>query len=149
MSISRRAFSQTLGAFAAAWGFGVQGVIASTGPSPLKCNLVAGPEIYARNIAHAPYAVKGERVTCVNGHHVCTFAQDVHLGQLQNPPKDFTDWQQTEPQVGTDPLCQECGKRFHVMGFYHVEGSWRDPYHIGQDGSNSYLARLMRGEIDD
>ena len=31
-----------------------------------------------------PYARAGEDVTCENGHHICTFLTDIHVGQIQN-----------------------------------------------------------------
>jgi hypothetical protein len=45
------------------------------------------------------YALAGERVTCENGHHICTFAQTVYIGDMQYPDTQFTDWQQSYPRL--------------------------------------------------
>lgn len=75
------------------------------------------------------YAKKGERITCENGHEICTFSREVLYGDEQNVAVDLTNWKQAEPQKG-DPCesirCEICRAEWIRNGFnYHIEGEWR------------------------
>lgn len=71
-------------------------------------------------------AKAGERVTCANGHHICTVARDIKPGEVQRRD-DFKDWQQPEPLMGTMlPIkCDICGEPYIRPDAICVEGSWR------------------------
>lgn len=76
------------------------------------------------------YATSGERVTCENGHHICTFLETVAAGQRE-VADCLTDWQQAEPMIGEYiPNCHQCGAPFYLAGgmFHFGEGvtaAWR------------------------
>lgn len=71
------------------------------------------------------YAFKGERITCENGHHICTVAHTINKGQAQRDD-DFEDWQQPEPAMDTFPKCDKCGGKFFAgSGIFHFVGGWR------------------------
>ena len=57
------------------------------------------------------YARKGEHVTCENGHHICTVANDLPAGTIQDPSA-LAHWRQAAPVPGTmahDAPCVICG----------------------------------------
>jgi hypothetical protein len=53
------------------------------------------------------YASRGEKVTCENGHYICTLAEDMPDWMTGTPKCE--DWQQPEPAIGDQPVCQVCG----------------------------------------
>ncbi|MEQ8226713.1 MAG: hypothetical protein RIA64_01405 [Rhodospirillales bacterium] len=74
------------------------------------------------------YARKGERITCTEGHHICTMAKDAVLGDMPEP-EDYTDWQIPEPKFGAYPTCH-CGAPFFSTNtgtVLHFEDGWRNP----------------------
>jgi hypothetical protein len=77
------------------------------------------------------YALAGERVTCENGHHICTFAQTVYIGDMQYPDTQFTDWQQSVPIHASHPVCAKCNAKFYTHGgILHIGTQWRDPLNL-------------------
>lgn len=73
------------------------------------------------------YAKRGERVTCENGHYICTIAEDVYGAELK-----AEDWQQPEPEPDSRPVCNVCGAKWwhyekgDLWGqFLHIDGEWR------------------------
>lgn len=72
------------------------------------------------------YAAKGEKVTCENGHEICTFSRDVSWGDFFTPG-DLTDWKQKEPEIGDlDPQrCESCGKPWSDAMRFHFADGWR------------------------
>ena len=87
----------------------------------------------------APFAYKGERVTCPNGHLVETFSRDVYQGEVLMA-NWFEDSQLKQGDIwGKCPTCGvECCAGEHGPGEggvidvvrictkMHIEGQWRD-----------------------
>lgn len=73
------------------------------------------------------YAMKGERITCENGHHIATLAEDMPFYHIGPPPLE--DWQQREPpQIGElYPRCEICGGPFFdgTIPALCIEGKFR------------------------
>ena len=84
------------------------------------------------------WAYKGEAVTCVNGHTVCSIARDLYQGDPRaNDGSDFEQWLQPQPareDSVADIVCKKCrgrwlggnpkdGYRFHFGA--PPNGSWR------------------------
>ena len=70
------------------------------------------------------YAKEGERVTCEDGHHICTLAADIPLystGALK------ADWHQPEPKIGDQPVCKICGKMWFAghIGLLETAKWWQ------------------------
>lgn len=61
-------------------------------------------------------AVKGDVITCPNGHEIATFLEDAYLGQMPWPKMQ---WHVAERHVGQInwPHCDHCGESF-------VKGNW-------------------------
>lgn len=75
----------------------------------------------------ALYAQQGEKITCPNGHEICTIAEDIKRGDMQDRDRYFKDWQQPIPKVGVDLCieCAECGTPWFNKGIFCIEGRWR------------------------
>ena len=73
------------------------------------------------------YAKAGEKVTCVNGHHVATFLRDVAYGEEARAEViQLVDG--SHPKKGDFlPVCPVChGEAFRLMGgVCHFEDGWR------------------------
>ena len=82
------------------------------------------------------WALKGETVTCINGHPIVDVAHNIYIGDARSG-EDFTNWRQPEPDRSTSVAeirCTECrgvwirgnvaaGYQFH-FGSDRTEG-WR------------------------
>lgn len=69
--------------------------------------------------ASGTFAKKGEIVTCSNGHPICEVAQDIINDSEQNPDRDYVNWTQDPPTIGTSAdkcRCAVCGARFYYSG---------------------------------
>jgi hypothetical protein len=127
--MNRRAFLW-VGSLAAAAAAMVGRGARATPAAPADVRLVEGSvlrvkgwERYSKAYAHA-----GEWVTCTGGHPICAFAETVHIGQLQDLPRQLIGWTQKEPEVGADPMpvCARCGAEFvRGGGGFHFPGGWR------------------------
>ena len=65
------------------------------------------------------FAKAGEWVTCENGHRICQIARDLIKNEMMDPPRDFANWQQSEPALGTPAdaiLCADCGAHWFNNG---------------------------------
>lgn len=71
-------------------------------------------------------AKAGEKVTCENGHHICTVGRDVEAGGVQKP-EDFVDWKHPEPELAaTFPIkCTVCGAPWITPEAICIGGEWR------------------------
>ncbi len=74
------------------------------------------------------WAIKGEKVTCINGHDICEIAHDIPVG-APRAGTDFTDWVQPEPDHSTSVAEIRCNKCRGVW----IRGSTSDGYqfHFG------------------
>jgi hypothetical protein len=88
------------------------------------------------------YAKKGEKVTCENGHHICTVSCDIITGVYQKAG-DLMEWTQPKPKInGKIPKCKQCKGEFYVNNIFpynpdqsspkyqpgihlHFENGWR------------------------
>ena len=82
------------------------------------------------------WAYKGETVTCIKGHAICSIAEDILVGSPRHAGR-FTNWVQPEPDRKTsvaDIRCTKCrgvwvrgntkhGWQFHFGAPPH--GEWR------------------------
>ena len=82
------------------------------------------------------WANKGEAITCLKGHVICTIGQNLYMGDPR-AKEHFVDWQQPEPATSTsvaDIRCMLCrsvwirgnprhGYQFHFGVPPH--GEWR------------------------
>ncbi len=63
----------------------------------------------------------GERVTCVNGHLICSIMENIGSGD-QNWSKKLGKWQFEPPERGSQPVCDLCGGKFWSRpGILHLE----------------------------
>ena len=71
------------------------------------------------------YAVKGEVVTCENGHFICEFLDTVNVGQSWDSTK-LGRWRQPEPKLGTmKQPCTSCNARWFEGSYLHFPDGWR------------------------
>lgn len=73
------------------------------------------------------YACAGERVTCENGHYICTVARDIVMGAFAQRG-EFMDWCfGGEPEIGKPPPPCQCGAPWWQPGqkFHFDNGGWR------------------------
>jgi hypothetical protein len=76
------------------------------------------------------YAFEGEKVTCENGHEICTIGRDIIIGQMQDVSRDYKDWKQTPAVAGSNYnslACEQCGAKWIISGpiLHFAEGGWR------------------------
>lgn len=71
------------------------------------------------------YALKGEWVTCAQGHKIVQLERDVQYGEGFDPTV-FVNWQQACPVMGEvlHP-CAECGGNFYAGMQFHFNDGWR------------------------
>lgn len=72
------------------------------------------------------YAEKGEIVRCENGHAVCEIAQDIFVGEMQNPQTHFKNWRIKKSQKGTMCALCLCGSKFFSHNNLHFSNGWRN-----------------------
>jgi hypothetical protein len=82
------------------------------------------------------YAKKGDKIFCENGHHICSFAEDVYCGTIPNTSRQLTDWQQLQPNRGDlvgapHTKCDICGGLYwhgNDGGFHlRFQNGWKVP----------------------
>lgn len=74
------------------------------------------------------FARAQERITCEQGHLICTMARTVLIGEPIDPSRDFKHWQQTPPVVGQEGntvRCSRCRGWWTESGRFHFEDGWR------------------------
>jgi hypothetical protein len=78
------------------------------------------------------WASKGEVVTCINGHPICTISRDIYVGEGRED-SDFENWKQDKPDRRTsvaDIKCNRCrgvwlrGNKRDGYAFHFASG-WR------------------------
>jgi len=109
------------------------GVALQSAAHPKTKFLVSGFDLYGEpkteiiELEIKDYALKGEAVTCENGHVICEFVETVHVGQRQDVERQLGNWQQKKPTLGQLPLpvCEKCGAQFTLGDRYHFASGWR------------------------
>lgn len=86
------------------------------------------PQPAARSPA---FAVRGETVTCTNGHEICDVAQDL-TAEMTLRVNQFDNWRIKKPESGDGiSVCPICGadylRRENQRLRLHIAGGWRDP----------------------
>ena len=76
------------------------------------------------------FALKGDEVTCENGHVICEVAENIKLGDMHKT-SHFTRWRQSKPQpydTEDKVKCGVCGAKYW-HGFegqhFHFSDGWR------------------------
>lgn len=83
------------------------------------------------------YAMKGEIVTCENGHEICEFSRNVCTRDEAKLDSDLVNWRQKSPQIGALIVsCERCGAQWWHGNYgqhFHFASGWRGrpPYSDG------------------
>lgn len=73
------------------------------------------------------YAWKGDIVTCQNQHPICVFTKTVRWGEMVDTSA-FGGWTQEVPEMGSQPVCAQCGAMFCTSSSWHFVDGWRSRY---------------------